>query len=235
MKKYLLATLFTLGSAAAAHSQDSVVLQGNGAYNWSGVYAGVAVGHAWGDSPFRNTEDDWIEATDYEPNGAFGGIYLGYNHQLSNGLVLGVDADINAANLKGGGNPYVWGNGEPTEEVDWVESSSRMNWNGAIRARLGYAIDRFMPYVAGGVSVGRYSFDLKNRGDGEILFSEKDTMVGWNIGAGIEYAATDNLILRAEYRFSDYGNKGYHDLWGVDDARIKLQTHDIRLGVAYKF
>ena len=60
-------------------------------------------------------------------------------------------------------------------------------------------------------------------------------MIGWNIGAGIEYAATDNLILRAEYRYTDFGSKTFHGLWGEDEGKIKLRTNDIRLGVAYKF
>lgn len=60
-------------------------------------------------------------------------------------------------------------------------------------------------------------------------------MTGWNIGGGVDYSVTDNLILRAEYRYTDFGSKTFHDLWYEDEAKIKLKTNDIRLGIAYKF
>ncbi|PSJ57613.1 outer membrane protein [Pseudaminobacter soli (ex Li et al. 2025)] len=233
MKSILLAGLavFTLtGSAVAA---DVVVQEPVAAYNWSGFYVGAQVGYAWGKSPFRNRSDDYVEGTDFDPRGFFGGVYGGYNQQLSNNIVLGVDADINAADIKrNGGDYYDYTDGSV---YDYVSPSSKMNWNGAVRARVGYAYDRVLPYIAGGVSFGELKFDLIHKNYGDVKFSEKATMTGWNIGAGIEYAATDNVILRAEYRYTDFGSKTFHGLWFEDEGRIKLRTNDIRIGVAYKF
>lgn len=230
MKSILLASTALLMSIGAANAADVLVAAPAG-FVWTGGYVGLQAGYAWGTSPFVNRTDDYSEGTSYDPDGFVGGVYAGYNQQLSNNVVLGVDADINFANLKGGGDAYI----DYTDGSDYgMDPSSRMRWNGAVRARVGYAYDRFLPYIAGGVSFGEYKFDLR-RPDGDVIFSEKDTMTGWNIGGGLEYAATDNLIVRAEYRYTDFGNKTYHELWGEDEGKIKLKTNDIRLGIAYKF
>ncbi|MBL8578797.1 MAG: porin family protein [Mesorhizobium sp.] len=51
------------------------------------------------------------------------------------------------------------------------------------------------------------------------------------MGLGGEYAFTDNLIGRIEYRYTDFGNQHFDDY----DFDMDLSTNDIRLGVAYKF
>lgn len=59
-----------------------------------------------------------------------------------------------------------------------------------------------------------------------------------NIGTGLEYAATDKLILRAEYCYTDNGNKSYHNSPSpIADVigHFKLNAHDERIGLTYKF
>ncbi|WP_208442595.1 outer membrane protein, partial [Bartonella raoultii] len=51
------------------------------------------------------------------------------------------------------------------------------------------------------------------------------------LGAGVDFAMTDNVLLRAEYRYSDYGKKKYFK----DTAELQYRTNDFRVGVAYKF
>jgi len=200
-------------------------------YSWTGGYVGVSAGYAWGKSPFTNVSDGYSEGTDYDPDGFLGGLYTGYNHQFSNNVVFGVDADLNFAKIESKNGDYF--SDSHNFVFPWIPSS-KMKWNGAARARLGYAYDRILPYIAGGVSFGEYEFGVRFS-SGRDIFSEKSTMTGWNIGAGFEYAATDNLILRAEYRYTDFGNKTFHGLAGEDTAKIKLNTHDVRVGLAYKF
>lgn len=43
-----------------------------------------------------------------------------------------------------------------------------------------------------------------------------------------------NLIARGEYIFSGYGKNDFH-FSGNDIHEIKVQTHDFRIGLAYKF
>jgi outer membrane immunogenic protein len=231
MKKLFLASALTALTFAAAHAADAVGYEpvqdiASPAYDWSGVYIGAQAGYGWGDSRYDNSYTDYAN---YDPKGFLGGIYGGYNYQLQSNLVLGIDADIAWTGM-GQREPFFY---EEVLEPD-MSVDSDVKWSGAIRARLGFAIDRWMPYVAGGYSVARYEFSLSE--DGDTLFSESKTMNGWNIGAGVEYAATDNILVRAEYRYSDFGKKNLGNLWdGEDWSTVNLKSHDIRIGLAYKF
>lgn len=234
MKMKVLAAALLLGSSSFAIAADAVVYEPVAfeempvGFNWTGGYVGAQVGYAWGDAHYSNEFDDYIN---YDPDGFFGGLYAGYNYQFNNNVVLGVDADINFSGIDGNADYYWEGDLDP----DHV-ASSKVKYTGALRARLGYAMDRWMPYVAGGLSVAKYEFDLDHDGTGNWDFREKKTLTGWNIGAGVEYAATDNILVRAEYRYSDFGSKSFdHGNGFADGAKIDLNTHDIRLGIAYKF
>lgn len=59
-------------------------------------------------------------------------------------------------------------------------------------------------------------------------------MVGWDVGLGAEHAATDNIVVRADYRYSDFGRKSFAqpEFFKIDDANIALSSHGFRLGVA---
>ena len=84
-------------------------------------------------------------------------------------------------------------------------------------------MDRFMPYVAGGVSSAKYQFDLDHDGTGNMDFEEERRLTGWNIGVGAEYAVTNNLLVRAEYRYTDFGSENFDQDWGGEFPRIDPQ------------
>ena len=56
-------------------------------------------------------------------------------------------------------------------------------------------------------------------------------------GAGMEYAFTDNILARIEYRYADYGKYRYNSVTAfpglTGQQEPKLNT--LRAGVAYKF
>ncbi|WP_404989697.1 outer membrane protein [Brucella pseudogrignonensis] len=49
-----------------------------------------------------------------------------------------------------------------------------------------------------------YSITTLNR-----TFSDKETVTGWTIGAGVNYAVTDNVIVHFEYRYTDFYRKDF--------------------------
>ncbi|EJF80780.1 hypothetical protein MCO_00012 [Bartonella sp. DB5-6] len=112
-------------------------------------------------------------------------------------------------------------------------------WSGATRVRIGFAAaDRIMPYIAGGVAYaqmqGIATVSGTDASGKKVSNKESDktmTMVGFTIGGGVDFAMTDNVLLRAEYRYSDYGKKKFEK----DDAEFNYKTNDFRVGVAYKF
>ncbi len=230
MRIQLLAAALLLGTAIPAMAADAVVdevVVVDSAYNWSGLYVGAQGGYAWGDSHWSDSIGYYH--SDIDPDGFFGGIYAGYNYQFANNVVFGIDADINASGIDGS-EDLRYGGG-----VDSFHALvGDVKYTAAVRARLGYAMDRWMPYIAGGLSVSEYEWSLVED-TGYVDFRNKETFTGWNIGVGAEYAFTDNVIFRGEYRYSDFGSYDAYESWTGNNTEVDLKTNDIRLGVAYKF
>ncbi|MBB2970419.1 outer membrane protein [Mesorhizobium sp. RMAD-H1] len=137
------------------------------------------------------------------------GAYAGWNFQQDN-FVYGVEGDAGYSWLK--------------EEKLGLEA--KQGFEGSLRARLGYAMDPALLYVTGGVAGAKIELD-----DG--VNKEDKFRAGWTVGAGAEAFITQNIIGRVEYRYTDFGDKDY-DL-GASTVSSDLKTHDIRLGVGYKF
>ncbi|EJF83614.1 outer membrane protein [Bartonella rattimassiliensis] len=125
------------------------------------------------------------------------------------------------------------------DEVEALSHTFKQNWGGATRVRIGFAADRFMPYLAGGIAYGQFqdtvSISVKNEDGGAIssknLTDETKTMIGYTIGGGIDFALLDNVIVRAEYRYFDFGKKKF----AKEKFEVNYKTNDFRVGVAYKF
>lgn len=186
------------------------------AFNWGGGYIGGQVGHSWLSGKFSTNSDTTARGKRF-----LGGVYTGYNYNFNDNLILGAEADIS----RGMGGKNSRNSDAPTF------LSTKLGWNGALRARMGYAVDRFMPYVAGGLAFGDINDSIKTGGK---TFSTSKIRTGWTVGGGVDYAATDNLILRMEYRYTDFGKQNIN-FDGAPSFSRKLSSNDVRIGVAYKF
>lgn len=194
-------------------------------YDWSGAYAGVQVGQGSGSARLDYLNPK-VFGTAHDVDGPLGGFYAGYNLHLPSNLVMGVDADIAWSRARTGFKPLL---------PDLLDSGAVSIDNSfALRARLGFAADRFLPYIAGGIAVSRANFIYDMSTEDAVV---SRSMSAWTWGAGLEYAATDNIIVRAEYRYTDFGGgsakafPSFPTHW----ARYDLKTQDIRLGVSFKF
>ncbi|MBB5700241.1 outer membrane immunogenic protein [Ochrobactrum daejeonense] len=226
LKALLLASTVALAAATGAQAADAVIEPEPApvviapTFTWNGAYIGGQIGYGWGESDF---DGDLYSYGNIKPDGFLGGIYAGYNFDLGNNIVLGIDGDVTYNDVSKGVDVF-------DGDVVVGDFETKLRWSGAVRARVGYAADRFLPYLAGGVAFG----SIKN--DGSIAgvgFSESKTLTGWTVGAGVDYAATDNLIVRLEYRYTDYGDKDI-DFGGLS-VNQDFRTNEVRLGVAYKF
>ncbi|MEB2842955.1 outer membrane protein [Endobacterium cereale] len=171
-------------------------------FTWSGPYAGLHGGYGWGNGDLNTGAGTFSDNFD---GGRFGG-FVGYNWQMSNGFVAGIEGDVN----------YDWNE----ESIGTTDVSS--GFSGSARARLGYAMDRALPYIAGGWT----ATNVKAEGPG---IDTDDTLHGWTIGAGVDYAFTDNIFGRAEYRYNDFGSG---NLGGAD---IDFDQHIVNVGIGVKF
>lgn len=227
MKTTLLASTFLFVISGSALAADVAVHEpasgaAGAAFTWTGGYVGAQTGHVWGDGRFDGNGD----YADPEPDGFIGGLYAGVNYQFGSNIVAGIEADI------------AWGGADDSvlvynsAGIPWPADFpvvQEINQTGAVRARLGYAMDRWLPYVAGGVAFAAVDQRLVGA-DGDF----NTTYTGWTLGLGTEYAFTNNVVFRTDYRFADFGTKTF-DVPNAPPLDIGLKTHDIRLGVAYKF
>lgn len=219
MKNLLLGLSLSL-LASSAFAADAIVEEATPVFSWTGGYLGLQAGYAWGNGYLDQIGGPGF--VDPDPDGFLGGVYGGYNYQMSNNIVIGAELDIVYANVDGSGEIFL-APGSPSG----FEATEELNWSGAARLRLGYAVDRFLPYIAGGVAFG----DVEVRSSqGGPSFS--DTFTGWTIGLGLDYAVTDNLLLRGEYRYTDFGSESFGNPVNAD---VDLKTNEVRVGIAYKF
>ena len=59
---------------------------------------------------------------------------------------------------------------------------------------------------------------------------------GWTAGVGLDYAFTDHVLGRLEYRLTDLQMPGFvNAATGTADAGGRLPINDFRAGIAYKF
>ncbi|MDT6940718.1 porin family protein [Brucella pseudogrignonensis] len=239
IKAILFASAAIFAGISVANAADAIVYEEPApvvsapVFSWTGGYLGGQVGWGWAKSTF---DLNGYNIGHMKPDGFLGGLYAGYNFDLGNNVVLGLDGDVTFNNQKDNISETF------TDGVDSLTlgAESKLRTSGAVRARVGYAFDRWLPYVAAGVAIGSVKNTVSASGniDGQafdVSESKSKTHVGWTAGAGVDYAATDNVILRLEYRYSDYGKKNYSVVDDVLTARNKFKTNEVRLGVAYKF
>jgi outer membrane immunogenic protein len=177
-------------------------------YNWTGFYVGINGGGAWGRSDFSTP----FASGSFDTRGWLAGGTIGYNWQMSQ-FVFGLEGDIDWAHIDGSA---VCG-GVTICEV-------RNNWLGTARGRLGYAFDRIMPYVTGGLAVGGIKTGIAGVGD------THDTKAGWTVGGGIEAAIAGPWTAKVEYLYVDLGHTT--SLLGSD---AKFRTNIVRAGLNYRF
>ena len=207
--------------------------QSSSSFNWSGFYVGGQIGYNWADADhrFRFPGDGQVYSTSNKLDGVVGGAYAGMNWQSPGRFVFGVEADIIFRDQADQAPLYV--NGAPYSPG--FNGFAQVDWSVGVRGRIGYAVDRFLPYITvGGASERvKYGYTWNNGVSGN---KGRDTMFGLTLGAGIEYAVTNNFIARIDYRYSDFDGK---TLIIGDDAtstsKMDLDSHDLLFGVAYKF
>jgi outer membrane immunogenic protein len=233
VKFVTLCSALALAALSSSAFAADMAAEAPAAYNWSGFYAGVQIGYTAGnvDTIDRNAGGAIAVQATPDFDAFMGGLYAGYNRQTSGNFVFGVDGDINWVSGDSGFETGLDGTGLPTPPN---QHRAEVDWDASARVRAGFAMDRLMPYVAGGVAFagGKFTFDHLN----DDAFVNK-TMVGWTIGAGVEYAATNSMILRAEYRYTDFGSVSANNfpLYPTEKQTIDMNTHSFRIGLARKF
>ncbi len=223
MKRFLCAGIGALSMIAAIGSANAADIARRQAmptkapiytaYNWTGFYAGINGGGAWGRSNFTG-----IPGTgSFNTHGGMVGGTLGYNWQVGQ-AVYGLETDLDWANIRG------------TATCGVFSCQTRDSWLGTTRVRLGYAFDRFMPYLTGGLAYG----NIKAATTG--FPGATSTKLGWTAGAGVEFAVAGPWTAKVEYLYADLGK---FDCGGsctvTPPQNVKFNANLVRAGLNYRF
>ncbi len=204
-------------------------------YSWTGFYVGVDGGYGWERSSetLTTAPDPILTSYDYRGTGPFAGGFVGGNYQV-NWLVLGVEADWQWSNLTGNSQSLapLGVTGELPAGPFTVSTTTR-NY-GSIRGRLGAAFDRFLVFGTGGWATGNPSTAFALVGAAPFVTTGAKSN-GWTVGAGVEFALTDTILTRVEYRYTNLEALGFGDpLTNSGDAGTRAPISDLRAGIAYK-
>ncbi|MBV8791254.1 MAG: porin family protein [Pseudolabrys sp.] len=182
-------------------------------YNWSGAYIGLNAGGGFGRSSF-----DGVPTTGgFNVSGALVGGQLGYNWQFGQ-TVLGLETDIDWSSIRG------------SAACGAFSCQTRNDWIGTTRGRIGYAFNRFLPYVTGGAAYG----NIKASTTG--FPGASDTRFGWTLGAGAEFALAGPLTAKLEYLYADLGKFDCGaSCTATPPQNVKFNTNIVRAGLNYRF
>jgi outer membrane immunogenic protein len=216
------------------------------AFSWTGCYIGAHAGY------HRSSYDQHLQFDDAPPDdgtefrftdslladGGIGGGQIGCNYQ-SGTFVWGIEFDGSWA---GGSDSRTYI--PDVDSADSVAFSVKTNSLWSVRGRVGIAADRALFYATMGWAGARfnYTYNLFDADAGASAASLNFNVNGLVVGAGAEYALTNNIIVGAEFLHYMFGrDQALPDFpivgpSGSTGDHINLKTVDVaRVRISYLF
>lgn len=241
MKKILLATAAGVILAAAAQAADLPVKApppavASTVYNWSGFYAGVNLGYAWGratatDAPASNGVCWATCGTRWGPDvdGFTGGVQAGWNLQTGS-WVFGVEGDVGYLGLKGS-------TADPTND-DQLFVKTRGGWFATLRGRVGVLLSpAALVYGTGGAIYADTRTSVVR--DTTSFKTNNADPWGWTVGGGVEARLSHSWSWKLEYLYYDLGTYRVDGPIGNTGITqffpVQQDGHIVRAGLNYRF
>ncbi|MGD9656068.1 MAG: OmpW family outer membrane protein [Methylocystis sp.] len=205
------------------------------AFTWTGLYGGVNIGYAFGDGAQETGGLGYLTglvvpgaqlaatplgsawSVGQNLRGVVGGGQLGYNYQFNPWLVLGVEADIQAADIVSHSNTAVGLIDAAGPHIQSMNSTKNVDWFGTVRGRVGLTLPSMPNLMAYGTAGFAYGQVVNNVGFADNFLAlgvnslghgyYDDTRVGWAAGGGLEWSPSmfPAWSLKAEYLYVDLG------------------------------
>ena len=252
MRRLMPAALLLLSPAATfgadlqgrTPAPASAPIMAPAATTWEGFHLGVHGGYAAKGaskadlSPVANADGSAIKAQ-LGGSGVIGGLQAGYSLQTG-GMVVGVEADIAKASLRGSQGADGVLDTAPAK----ARLEGRTDMVATLRGRIGYAFDHLLIYGTGGYATAHHDARASLLADGVSVPGVIGTppaagtslgavtvhqwVHGWTLGAGGELAFSRNVSLKLEYLYAQVGNK-------VAGQNLSHSLNLVRTGVNYRF
>ena len=228
-------------------------------YNWSGFYAGLNSGAAWGsyDPQMATNSDKGVIDTpsaavinsfgnqSIKPFGFSGGAQAGYNWQVGN-WVAGIEGDFSYLHLSGAATTFV-PYALPSTATAQINAYGNANWLATLRPRIGWAVNNWLLYATGGVAVTNFKDDFVLTGvtaDGTSIYQQSSHLnnipLGYAVGGGFETAINEKWSVKAEYLYIDFGRFTATQTATNDPVLMPTQSADLkanllRVGLNYRW
>lgn len=196
--------------------------------SWTGPYVGAFIMGVGVESSYDSECNDPNEcAFDPEMSGITwgGGLLAGFNFEVGDGFLLGVEGD--------------WGWAGTIDNDDPIEATEmKIKDIATLRARAGFLSgEDTLLYVTGGAAWVRTTFggDVGDPNNPNRPFID-DTQwtTGWTIGGGIEHALTESVHARLEYLYINLPDEEYD----LDVGTVNLNFEDmhvVRAALTFNF
>jgi outer membrane immunogenic protein len=174
---------------------------------------------------------------------------LGYNWQIG-WFVLGVETDIGGVTggTKSNNVGLINGTGSGPGVFFPFALNQRVSNGlyGTARGRLGVAFDRVLVYGTGGLAYtsGHYIFTYTDGLFPAAGTSTTADKVGYVVGGGVEYALTNNVSIKGEFLYTQYGkvstsglivNQFNPSFTNTFATSARVQEYTARVGINYRF
>jgi outer membrane immunogenic protein len=177
-------------TAAPVYKAPAMVPQ---AFSWTGLYLGLEGGYGWGR---ENYDDNTVLAptpVSHQPHGGIFGGVLGYRYQTGQ-FVFGVEGSA------------AWAGINDTVASGFFTENLKARSIYTATGQVGWAFNQALLYAKGGWA-GASVNNLLTGGGGTATNSQDAN--GWTVGAGLDYAVWQNVVLGIEYDHIDLGYGGY--------------------------
>jgi outer membrane immunogenic protein len=224
MKKVLIALIggTAIGFASLAQAADLPYRNAPQTYEyapsftWTGFYVGANLGVGFGS--FNGSGANYFGTS---PSGGLLGLTAGYNYQSGN-LLIGAEGD------------YAWSHiADANTFLPGVTSTGVVQNIDTIRARFGYAADRFLAYGTGGYA-GANVRGVLNNVPAQAVADQTFYANGFTLGLGVEYAITPHITAKAEYLYVSLASNNFFNNT-PNSSTVGANLNLLRGGVNYKF
>jgi outer membrane immunogenic protein len=226
-------------------------------YDWTGAHVGVNAGFGFGGSDQvtigNNTSPDIQKALNdgaipktitLRREGFIGGGQAGYDWQVNSLLVIGVEGDLDGADIGGSNSVTVPPSVSGLQQDVTTTVKQRMDFFGTVRGRAGIVVaPSVLLYGTGG-----FAFDDESDSFSAIeakfphetaIGSRSVFETGWVAGAGVEWAFAQNWSVKAEYLHYDLGTDNVKVVPGTPPGFALATFHKdgeiVRAGLNYHF
>ena len=170
-------------------------------------------------------DDDANPNNDQSIDGLNYGVGIGYDYNAG-GVVLGLEGEYTGSTAKTEFNDGDF------EGIGLGNVETGRDLYVGLRAGI-LAQPDLLVYVKGGYTNASYNL----RSNGDVNIDQDLRTDGYRVGAGVEYALTEQTFAKLEYRYSNYSNAeiDFEDGGDVNVPDIDLDRHQIMAGFGFRF